>query len=173
MRRIASVVAMLIILAACGQDPVQNEPAKQAAPATGEPTALQPGQYRVVMKVNRVEFPGMTGVAAEKAKAMFGTVAQTSEYCLTPEDAAKGRKEHFRRTLAKGDCQYDKLNLTNGSIDGELVCQTGQGMTARNKISGTFNAVRSDIAVDSLSQVPGGQIRMAIETSAERIGECN
>jgi len=172
MRRIALAIAVVLPLAACGQEPAKQEPAKQASADTDRPPAPQPGQYRVVMKVNKVEFPGMTGVMSEKARTMFGTTAQTSEYCLTAADAGKGREDYYRRTLAKGDCKYERLNLTAKSIDAALVCQTGQGMTARNEVTGTFTATRSDIAIKSLSQVPGGEISMEAEVTSERIGDC-
>lgn len=173
MRRIGLSLAMLLPLAACGQEPQKQDPARQSATEAKLPPPPQPGQYRVTMKVNKVEFPGMTGAMSEKAKTMFGTTAQTSEYCLTAADAGKGREDYYRRTLAKGDCRYERLNLTAKSIDAALVCQTGQGMTARNEVTGTFTATRSDIAIKSLSQVPGGEISMDAAVTSERIGDCN
>ncbi len=171
MRRIALAVAAIIPLTACGQEP-QKQPGKEAPAATASPPALQPGQYRVVLRINRVEFPGMTGPMADKAKTMFGTSAQTSEYCLTPQDADKGREDYYRRTLAKGDCKYERLTLTATSIDAVLVCQTGQGMTARNEVAGTFTATGSNVAVKSRSEVAGGAISMEAEVSSARIGDC-
>jgi len=173
MRRIAFAIAVLLPLAGCGQEPPKREADRQVAAKPNLPPPPQPGQYRVTMKVNKVEFPGMTGVMSEKAKNLFGTTAQTSEYCLTPADAGKGREDYYRRTLAKGDCRYERLKLTATAIDAALVCQTGQGMTARNEITGTFTATRSDIAIKSLSQVPGGEISMEAAVTSERIGDCS
>ena len=172
MRRIALAIAIILPLTACGQEPEKQALAQQPAAEADQPPAPQPGQYRVVMKVNKVEFPGMTGVMSERAKTMFGTTAQTSEYCLTAADAAKGREDYYRRTLAKGACRYERLKLTATAIDAALVCQTGQGMTARNEVTGTFTANRSDIAIKSLSQVQGGEISMETAVTSERIGDC-
>lgn len=176
MQRIASLLAIVLpvaALAACGQAADEKEQAKQAVEAPKLPPPPQPGQYRVDLRINRVEFPGMGGAMADKAKAMFGTSAQTSEFCLTPQDASKGREEYYRRTLAKGDCKYEKLNLTATSIDAVLVCQTGQGMTARNEVTGTFTATGSDMAIKSLSQVPGGSVSMEATVNSQRIGDCS
>ena len=172
MHRIALAIAVLLPLAGCGQEPAKQEPAKQAVTDMNVPPAPQPGQYRVLLKVTKVEFPGMTGVMSEKARTMFGSTAQTSEYCLTAQEAAKGREDYYRRTLAKGDCKYERLNLTAKSIDAALVCQTGKGMTSRNEVTGTFTPTRSDIAIKSLSQVPGGEISMEATVTSERIGDC-
>ena len=173
MRRIALAIAIILPLTACGQEPEKQALAQQPAAEADQPPAPQPGQYRVVMKVNKGEFPGMTGTMSDRARAVFGETAQTSEYCLTPEDAGKGRADYYRRTIAKGNCKYERLNLTAKSIDAVLVCQTGQGMTARNEVSGSFTAARSDLSIKSLSQVPGGEVIMEAAVSAERIGDCN
>lgn len=172
MRRIALACAIALSLSACEQGAANQDAAKPAATDPNLSTAPRPGQYRVTTKVTKVEFPGMTGAMSEKARTMFGATAQASEYCLTPQDAGKGREDYYRRTLAKGDCKYERLRLTNNSIDAVLVCQTGQGMTARNEIAGTFTDTRSDLAIKSLSRVPGGEISMAAEVASERIGDC-
>lgn len=176
MQRITLVLAIILPIAAltaCGQQAQQKEQAKKVAAKPNLPPPPQPGQYRVDLRINRVEFPGMGGAMADKARSMFGTSAQTSEYCLTPQEAGKGREEYYRRTLAKGDCKYEKLNLTGTSIDALLVCQTGQGMTARNEVTGTFTATGSDMAIKSRSQVPGGSVSMEATVSSQRIGDCS
>lgn len=173
MRRIALAFAIILPLAGCSQEPAKQGAAKPAAADPNQPPPPQPGQYRVTMKVTKVEFPGMTGAMADKARTMFGSTAQTSEYCLTPEDAGKGREDYHRRTLAKGDCKYERLKLTADAIDAALVCQTGQGMIARNEVTGTFTATRSDFAIKSRSQVGGGgEISMEAKVTSERIGDC-
>ena len=176
MPRITSLLAFalpLAALAACGQQQERKDQAKPAASASKLPPPPQPGQYRVELRINRVEFPGMGGAMADKAKAMFGSSAQTSEFCLTPQEAGKGREEYYRRTLAKGDCKYEKRNLTDTAIDAVLVCQTGQGMSARNEVTGTFTATGSNMAIKSLSQVPGGSVSMEATVTSQRIGDCS
>ena len=175
MQRIGSVFAIFLAvatLAACGQEPARKKQAGATAESPKVPPPPQPGQYRVNLRIDRVEFPGMGAGMADKARSMFGSSAQVSEYCLTPQEAGKGREEYYRRTTAKGECRYEKLALTDKTIDAVLICQTGQGMTARNEVSGTFTATRSDIAIKSVSQVPGGSVSMEATVSSERIGDC-
>lgn len=174
MRRIALAVAIILPLAACGQEPAQQSPDQAAAEAVAKAPQPEPGQYRVTMKVSNITFPGMDGAMAEKAKTMFGGTGHTSEFCLTPADAQKGQKEFYKRT-AEGDCKYEKFSATDGSIDAVMLCQTGKGMTARTEMKGIFSSVRSDITLKTQSQVPGapgGGMTMDAQIISERIGDC-
>lgn len=173
MRRIACLLPLLL-LAACGQEPAETTPDQAASAAAANAPRPEPGKYQVTMKVNNIAFPGMTGPMAEQAKTMFGGTGQTSEFCLTPDDAKKGQEEFYKRT-AEGDCKYEKFSATGGTIDAIMVCQTGKGMTARTEMKGTFSPVRSDLTLKTHSQVPGapgGGMSMDARIVSERIGDC-
>ena len=173
MRRIALTLAPLGLLAACGQE--QAQPAAQTAAADAAANAVQPqpGLYKVTIKVNDISFPGMTGPMAQQAKAMFGGTGHVSEFCLTPEEAKKGREEFYKRT-AEGNCKYEQFNATGGAMQAVMVCQTGQGMSARSEMKGTFSATRSDLSMKTQSQVPGapGGMTMDAQITSERVGDC-
>ena len=174
MHRIALAIATILPLAACGQEPAKPSPDQAAAKAAVDAPQPQPGKYRVTMMVKNIAFPGMNGAMNDKAKTMFGSTGHTSEFCLTPAEAKKGREEFFRRT-AEGDCKYEKFSATGGSIDAVMVCQTGKGMTARTEMKGTFSSVRSDLTLKTQSQVPGapgGGMAMDAQILSERIGDC-
>jgi hypothetical protein len=174
MRRIALVVATIALLAACGQEPAKQTPDQAAASAAATAEQPEPGQYRVTMTVKAISFPGMTGAMAEKSKAMFGGTGQVSDFCLTPEEAKKGREEFYKRT-AEGNCKYERFSAAGGKIDAVMVCQTGQGMTARSEFTGSFSTTRSDLTFKTQSDVPGapgGGMTMEAQIVSERIGDC-
>jgi hypothetical protein len=174
MRRIALPILPLLLLAACGQEPSGQSPDQAAAEAAAHARQPQPGQYRVTMKVNDISFPGMTGPMAEQARTMFGDTGHVTEFCLTPAEAKKGQEEFLKRT-AEGDCKYEKFSATDGAIDAVMVCQTGQGMTARTEMKGSFSPTRSELTLKTQSQMPGapgGGMAMDAQILSERIGEC-
>lgn len=171
MRRIA-LVSVTALLAACGQEPAKQPPAK-AAVETAAADQPQPGQYRVTMTVNAISIPGMSSAMAEKSKVMFGGTGQISDFCLTPEQAKKGREE-FTKYSTEGNCDYERFSARDGKIDGVMVCQTGQGMSARTEMSGTFTKNQSDLTLKTESRVPGtsGGMTMNSRIVMERIGDC-
>lgn len=175
MHRIACLVP-LVLLAACGQEPAKQPPERAAAAAV--PDGPQPGLYRTTMKVNDIRFPGLTGPMAQQARTMFGGTGQITEFCLTPTEATKGRKEFLKRT-AEGDCKFERFNATDSAtgaaIDAAMVCQTGQGMIARTELAGTFTPTKSELAIKTESRMPhmpGGSMTMDAQLVSERIGDC-
>jgi hypothetical protein len=172
MRRIA-VWIMVMLTASCQQEQAAPQPGKSTAAV--DPTAPQPGRYRASMTVKAVSFPGMSAGTAQQARNLFGGTGQASDFCLTPEDAAKGREAFFMRAV-EGDCRYDRFTAEAGKLAATLVCQTGKGMTARSELTGTFTAISSQVAIRTTSEVPGGpEGSMVLETevATERLGECN
>ncbi|MEY4237783.1 MAG: hypothetical protein RL339_384 [Pseudomonadota bacterium] len=171
MRRITPCAA-LVLLAACQQEPAAPQPTQTAAAAA--PNAPLPGRYRVTMKVKAVSFPGMTERMARQASTLFGGTAQISEFCLTPQEAGKGREAFFKRAV-EGDCRYEGFTAQADKFDAVLVCQTGQGMSARSELSGSFTATGSQVAIRTTSEVPGGpggSMVLDADIATERLGDC-
>ena len=105
---------------------------------------------------------------------MFSATGQTVEYCLTPEDAAKGFEEMTRRS-AEGNCTYERFSAKDGKLDAAMTCKTGQGMETRSEVAGTFTPTGSELTMKSQAtspDMPGGAMKMSGSISTQRIGDC-
>lgn len=169
-------LAATALLGACqqakdeGKSPVEVK-AEAAAAGIAQP---QPGQYRLVTKITDLTIPGMPPEMAAQAKGMFSATGQTVEYCLTPEDAAKGFEEMTRRS-AEGNCTYERFSARDGKLDAAMTCQTGKGMVTKSEVSGTFTPTGSQLTMKSsvtAPDMPGGGMQMAGTMLTERIGDC-
>ena len=177
MRSIAIVgLTASLLLGACQQaSDAEREPDAPPvqASAAGQPQP-QPGLYRMVTKITDIAIPGMPPEVAAQAKGMFSATGQTVEYCLTPEDAAKGFEDMTRRS-AEGDCTYERFKASDGKLDAAMTCKTGQGMVTRSEVAGTFSPTGSELTMKSAAtspDMPGGAMKMSGSISTQRIGEC-
>lgn len=146
-------------------------PTEAAAAWIAQP---QPGQYRMVTKITDLAIPGMPPEMAAQAKGMFSATGQTVEYCLTPEDAAKGFEEMTRRS-AEGNCTYERFRAQDGRLDAAMTCKTGQGMVTKSEVAGTFTPTGSELTMKSEASapdMPGETMKMSGSISTQRIGDC-
>lgn len=176
MRAIAMfAMSAAALLAGCQQAKDEAKaPEVAQAEAAAELPRPQPGLYRMVTKITDIAIPGMPPEMAAQAKGMFSATGQTEEYCLTPEDAAKGFEEMTRRS-AEGNCKYERFSADGGKLDAKMSCQTGAGMVTNSELSGTFTATGSELSMKSDAtspDMPGGAMRMAGTISTQRIGDC-
>lgn len=169
-------LAATALLGACQQarDEAQTPDEVKAEAAAAGIAQPQPGQYRMVTKITDLTIPGMPPEMAAQAKGMFSATGQTVEYCLTPQDAAKGYEDMTRRS-AEGNCTYQRFSASDGKLDAAMTCQTGKGMVTRSEMSGTFTPTRSELTMKSTAtspDMPGGGMQMAGSILTERIGDC-
>jgi Protein of unknown function (DUF3617) len=154
------------------QTPAQASAAAQSAALAMRP---QPGKYRVITKVTKVSMPGMPPAAAAQAGKMFSATGQSTEFCLTPEQANLGYEEMTKRS-AQGKCTYERFSAEGGRLDAAMTCQTGRGMTTKSQVSGTFSPTGSNITMTNDATVPGlpgGRMQMEISAVTERLGDCS
>lgn len=169
-------LAAVALLGGCQQakDEAKTPEAAQAEAAAAGIAQPQPGQYRMVTKITDIAIPGMPPEMAAQAKGMFSATGQTVEYCLTPEDAAKGFEEMTRRS-AEGNCTYERFSARDGKLDAAMTCKTGQGAVTKSEVSGTFTPTGSQLTMKSEASspdMPGGGMKMAGSIVTERIGDC-
>ncbi len=176
MKRIVSVLALAGAIAACsgptdadadGDGVVSNE---EMAEVSGEAIKPKPGQYRSTTKLINVEIPGAPPEAIEMMKG--GMDNQTSESCLTEEDAEKGFEE-----MAKGpqgdDCETTKFVMDGGKISAEMSCNAaGQG-PMKMTLDGTGTETSMDMTMSMEGNMAGmGDMKMTMNIASERIGDC-
>jgi Protein of unknown function (DUF3617) len=135
----------------------------------------EPGKYRITTKFTKVDIPGLPPAAAANAGKMFSNTGQSTEFCLTPEQAAMGYEEMTKRA-AQGKCTYDRFSAANGKLDAAMTCETGKGMTTKSQVSGTFTPTGSNMTMASeatMPGTPGGRMTMEGSVVTERLGDCS
>lgn len=181
MRAIVSLPLVLVLaagLAACddfgsGPDkgPKSLEEAKAEAQQMERP---EPGQYTQTTRFTKFEVPGAPKEMAARMKGMMEGKGETASYCLTKEDSEKGFEEMFRK-VGEGECKYERFDASANAIDAILVCDTGQGGSARLTMNGTVSKTGSTVKVDveqKNAKKPMGNATIAMEVSSKRTGEC-
>jgi Protein of unknown function (DUF3617) len=174
-RSLAMPLAAVVLLAGCGSEKSADKPAELAKAAAITPSEQpQPGKYRATMKVLEVNIPGLPAGQAAKMKNMFGAAGRSFEFCMTAQEAAEGYRE-FGKRAAEGKCTYENFSAADGKIAGTSTCQTGEGMTARIEMAGTYSPTGSTMKITTRTEtpgVPGGAMTMQAEMTQERLGDC-
>lgn len=134
----------------------------------------QPGQYEQTTRFTKFEVPGAPKEMADQIKGMMQSKGQVIKYCLTKEDSDKGFEEMFKK-VGQGECKYDRFEASSSTIDAILVCNTGQGGSARMAMNGTVSKTGSSVKVDvqqKNDKEPMGNGTIAMEVSTKRLGDC-
>lgn len=175
----AALLLSAFALAACGQDPKEPMEADAVIAEAGKLERPQAGQYETKVQLLEFTVPGLPPQQAEKIKAMMGNVgAQSTSYCLTPEEAGKGFEEQIRK-MSQGqgglDCEFDTFAVNGGKLAAQMTCQGPQGMDAALKIDGTTSATSTSMTMDmsqKAAMIPGGEMRMRMKMDSKRTGDC-
>ena len=162
-----------MVLPGCGQ----SSDAFGAAATSGNAAAsaaldevafkVEPGKYRSSVNITKLD---LGGLSAQVAAAM---PRQSSyEYCVTPEQAAKGI-EALKQQMAKGSCQFESFKAAGGTVDSIFSCTAEGGFAMRSVSHGSYSESGSDVVVNADAKLPGGG-SMHIEQSvkSQRIGDC-
>jgi Protein of unknown function (DUF3617) len=183
MPRLPIAAAMLgLALGACSQqsDDAQSQAQAQASASAAAKAAAQamrpePGKYRITTKFTKVSMPGLPPAVAANAGKMFSDTGQSTEFCLTPEQASLGYEEMTKRA-AQGKCTYERFSAAGGRLDAAMTCEMGKGMTTKSQVSGTFSPIGSNMTMVSDATVPGlpgGGMHMEGNVVTERLGDCS
>lgn len=132
-----------------------------------------PGQYRSTVEFVDVKMPGAPEPLRQQMKTMLDQGAQTNEYCLSEEEAAKGFQEAIREAQVQDSCSFEEFEVDGGKIDAIMVCeQPGQG-TMRMTIAGKGGRTSSDTTMTMEMNAPDGRTMTLVSRSTQqRIGDC-
>lgn len=173
------VPASALALAACGSEPEGPRTAEEIAEAVDSMVRPTPGLYRSTASITEFEIPGMPPEQAAQMKEMMGSAgSQSSEFCMTKEQAEEGFKS-VARELGEGQqgvkCEFSKFEASGSNLESSLACTGPGGVNVNMDMDGTIEPTKSNITMrmnQKSPQIPGGEVRMAMEVKSERIGDC-
>lgn len=165
----------LLALAGCGSSDAKDAgvsvSADKIVDRMGKMVRPEPGLYRSTSTVISVEAPGAPAGVADMLKKSMSS-GQTSEYCLTPEEAAKGYEEMARRAQ-QGNCTFERFDVSGGKIDAVMNCVAPQGGKARITLNGTGTSTASIMDMKMHMEAPGmGKMNTHTKVESTRVGPC-
>ena len=167
----ASAVFALAACDSADKGPKTLEEAKEEAAQMERP---EPGQYKQMTKITRFDVPGAPKAMVEQIRKMMEGQNNDLTYCLTKAESEKGFEEMFKKGR-DGSCKYDRFDASENTIDAIMVCQTGEGGSARMTLNGTVGGTGSKVNVNveqKNDKSPMGNATIAMEMETKRIGDC-
>lgn len=174
MRTIIILPLAALALAGCKSEPAGPKSEDQVKAEVAQMVKPRPGLYSSSVKMINFAVPGMPPAQAERLKGMFSQTAQARQFCLTPAESEKGYREMTKK-LAQGNCTYDRFEARGGTLDAKLTCQAAKGMTAVIEMRGTMTPEGSQMHMkmdQSMAAMPGKGVKMEMEVSSTRVGDC-
>ena len=131
---------------------------------------IEPGQWRVVSEIRLAEMKGMPEAVAAQMKASMERKS-TDLQCITPEEV---KKPDVFAGKQDGSCTYESFEMGGGKIDAVMHCGAGDGgrMTMTMKGSYSPRAYTVDATMDTGSAGGVQGMKMAMHSTATRIGDC-
>jgi hypothetical protein len=184
--RLGTAVILMgsFVLTACGSETrdtaASSKTSDEVVAEAGKLEQPRAGQYETTTEIVEFNIPGLPAAQAEQMKSMMGNAArQSSSFCLTEEEAAKGFEDSIRKMTEGSDgmkCAFDKFDADGGKLDAAMTCQGPQGMNSEITLDGTAGAEASDMRmamVQKGSMIPGGEMRMEMRMKSRRTGDCS
>ncbi len=168
-----------LVLAGCGDEPGEPKTADEVVAEAENLIKPRPGLYRSTMRLTEIDVPGLPAGQAEQMRAMMGgSEGQTSETCLTQEQADQGFRD-FARQIGEGgqgaQCEFSQFDAAGSRLDAALKCTGPGGVAVDMTMGGTVEKERSALTM-TMSQenpaLPGGEMQMSMSVSSQRIGDC-
>jgi len=172
-------IAGTFALGACGDEAAEPKTAEEVVAEAENLIKPRPGLYRSTARLNEIDVPGLPAGQAEQMRAMMGGAeGQTSETCLTQEQADEGFRD-FARQIGEGGqgakCEFSEFDAAGSKLDAALQCTGPGGVAVDMTMTGTVDRESSDLTM-TMSQknpaLPGGEMRMAMSVTSQRIGDC-
>ncbi|SMP61928.1 Protein of unknown function [Novosphingobium panipatense] len=166
-----------LALSGCGSEDTADGAPRSEADLKKEVAKLdapEPGQYRQVLEVTRLDLPGLPPEAAEQMKTAMADKQETL-VCITQADADKGYRDMFKDVRKGSECAYSRFEVNGGKLDAQMDCKAaGQGQMVM-KLAGTLGPNRSDVTIDVDpvgNPLPGQGMKMTLRLTTTRVGDC-
>lgn len=180
MRFALAIACAALIPAACGSPETDVDAdgdgtitMEEAAAKSREMVKPEPGQYRASVEMVDLQMPNAPEEVREMMRQAMSAGKQTSEFCLTKEDAEKGFAEAIRESQAQDDCTFERFDAEDGSIDALMVCEAPGRGTVRMEITGKGTPTSSQTRMVMNGEGPGGEpMTLTMTSEQERIGDC-
>ncbi len=168
-----------LALAACGSEPGTPKTADEIAEAAEDLVKPTPGLYRSTATITEFEVPGLPAEQAAQMRDMMGGASgQSSESCMTQEQADEGFR-NVAKQLGEGQggvkCEFSEFEAAGSDLDASLKCTGPGGVDVTMDMDGTIEKERSEIAMAMTQKgagIPGGEVRVGMQIKSERIGDC-
>ena len=178
--RTALLIACLLPLAGCNQEPKVNEKdasvaevAQKVRESGGDQAFVRPGLWESKVTIERFDVPGMPAEMAQRLKTMM---AENQEHgfqtCLTAEDVKRPKEDFFAGK--NNQCRYEHFTMGDGKIDATMRCGKDGGSQVM-QMAGTYSPesyqMQTSMKMEG-REAPQGGITMAMRVEAQRVGEC-
>lgn len=131
------------------------------------------GNWVNEVELIKLDVPGMPPEMKDGMTQMMASAANTN-FCLTPEEAAKSDLDSLLDSSGGGggQCTWTKKDVNGANVDVVGSClQNGQ--KADLAMKGTLESKRSDITITTKAQLPDGkQMEMVMRVKSKHTGAC-
>jgi predicted small lipoprotein YifL len=154
-RSLALCTALAVSLAGCGDKKPDAAGNAQAAGDTATLVKPRPGHWDVKLQMTDFDVPGMPDEIKKTIGKQFSQAGAMAT-CLTPEQAARND---------------ESFSMANGQIAAKLICERGPTKQTVD-MRGTYGAEAYDLTLNSQGEMNGQPMKMTMQVSGKRTGEC-
>ena len=163
-------------LAACGGEAEEPKSDEEVIAEMNELAKPEPGLYRTTSEMVSMNIPGMPPEQAKMIEQQRNSGPETSERCLTEEEASKGF-EDMVRGMGEADetakCDFTKFDVDGSDLDAKMTCSGPVGSGAEITMAGTVESDKTDLTMDmKVDAGPLGEMNMQMKVNSERVGPC-
>ncbi len=167
-------------LAACGSETVVDDPTdmNQIADAMDNLPTPQAGEYQTQGEVLEFEISGASEEEVEMMRGFIALGVETSAtFCMTEEMAESGFEQWSSdlQSVPEG-CEFTEYSTSSNTMAGTMQCSGPDGSSGTIQLSGTITETSQDMTMEMDMANPmqeDGQMRMKVNTTAQRIGDCS
>lgn len=184
-----SALALALVVSGCGGGATGGDSVDADADGDGtitqeEATAalgdlsITPGQWErtttvVDVEYDEAQFPEQARAQIVEAIERMRGQSNTESTCVSEEEASQPAAQFFSAANTF-DCEYERFQFSNGTIDMVANCNDPGRGSAKLSNSGKFDAESYDMDVTIETQVPQqGTMKIVSKGTGKRVGDCS